>query len=171
MSGTPHPIASARIGRWQIARAPKNWFFVPDFGLKHNTPDPASNVTVKDDALLAGNKLEPYIEAQKTMLERTYDSPMFAGPQPTKLLADQADESMLLLIRHQPMRGTSVLQVQTYVRLDNWIGIITLTTTDRMIQQVRPDYEQFIASLTIAEPERALERAGEAGAATGENAL
>ena len=49
------------------------------------------------------------------------------------------------------MRGISVLQVQTYVRRAKWIGIVTLTTVDRTLPQVRPDYEQFVASLIIAE--------------------
>ncbi len=147
---TATAVSSANIGRWTMSFAPANWFFVPGFGLRHNTPDPASNISVKEDTLLAGDKLEPYIEAQKIMLGKTYDQPTFAGPQPAKLLADRADESMLLLIRHQPLRGTSVLQVQTYVRLDKWIGIITLTTVDRMLVQVRPEYEEFVASLTIA---------------------
>ena len=83
------------------------------------------------------------------MLSRKFDQPDFAGPQPGKLLAEQADESMLLLIRHQPMRGTGVIQVQTYGRVAKWIGIVTLTTTDRSLQRVRPDYEEFLKLLTI----------------------
>lgn len=142
-------LASARIGRWGISSAPAGWFFVPDFGLRHNVPDPASNIHLNGDTLLAGDKLQPYVEAQMAMLSRKFDQPDFAGPQPSKLLAGQADESMLLLIRHQPMRGTGVVQVQTYVRVAKWIGIVTLTTTDRSLQRVRPDYEAFLKLLTI----------------------
>lgn len=141
--------ASARVGQWQINAAPAGWFFVPDFGLRHDVASPASNIHLNADTLLAGDTLKPYVEAQMQMLSRKYDQPTFAGPQSTKLLADQADESMLLLIRHQPMRGTTVLQVQTYVRLAKWIGIVTLTTADRSIQQVRPDYERFLTMLTV----------------------
>ena len=140
---------SARIDRWQINAAPAGWFFVPEFGLRHDAPDPVSNIYLNGDTLLAGDTLEPYVEAQMAMLRRKYDQPVFAGPQPSKLLADQAEESMLLLIRHQAMRSISVLQVQTYVRIAKWIGIVTLTTTDRSVQQVRPDYEQFLTMLTL----------------------
>lgn len=145
--------ASARIGRWLITAAPAGWFFEPGFGLRHNTPHPASNITVKEDSLLAGTELAPYVEAQKIMLARTYDNPTFAGPQPATLLAGQVDESMLLLIRHQTMRGATVMQVQTYVRQGKWLGIITLTTVAEMLPQVRSQYEQFVASLTVAEEE------------------
>ena len=151
---TPLTEASPRINRWRITAAPPGWYFVPDFGLRHNASDPTSNIHLGADVLLAGNTLLPYIEAQKDMLARRYDTPVFAGPQPNRLLADRTDEAMLLLIRHQPGRGLSVLQVQTYVRLAKWIGIATLTTTDGMLHQVRPDYEAFLTSLHI-EPEHA----------------
>ena len=141
---------SARIGRWLISSVPASWFFIPGFGLRHNSPYPTSNITVKDDVLLAGNRLEPYIQAQITILRRTYLDPAFAGPQPAALLKVDVDETMLLLIRHQPVNGTRVMQVQTYVRLQSWIGIITLTTVEQSVRQVRPDYERFIASLAIA---------------------
>ncbi len=141
---------SARIGRWLISSVPASWFFIPSFGLRHNSPYPTSNITVKDDVLLAGNRLEPYIQAQITILRRTYLDPAFAGPQSAALLKVDVDETMLLLIRHQPVNGTRVMQVQTYVRLQSWIGIITLTTVEQSVRQVRPDYERFIASLAIA---------------------
>ncbi len=141
---------AARIGRWIISAVPGGWFFVPDFGLRHNSPYPTSNITVKDDILLAGDKLEPYIQAQITILRRTYLNPAIAGPQTSGSLRTEVDESMLLLIRHQPVNGTGVMQVQTYVRLAAWLGIITLTTTDRNLQRNRPDYERFVASLKIA---------------------
>ena len=144
------PPNAARIGRWVISSVPANWFFVPDFGLRHNSPYPTSNITVKDDVLLAGNRLEPYIQAQINILRRTYLDPAFAGPQPAALLKVETDETMLLLIRHQPVNGTSVLQVQTYVRLGTWIGIITLTTVDQFVRHVRPDYERFMSLLNIA---------------------
>ena len=141
---------AARIGRWIISAVPGGWFYMPDFGLRHNSPYPTSNITVKDDTLLAGNKLEPYIQAQINILRRTYLDPAFAGPQASVLLRTEVDESMLLLIRHQPVNGSSVMQVQTYVRLATWLGIITLTTTDRNLPRDRPDYERFVASLRIA---------------------
>ncbi len=148
MDGTD-PNAAVRIGRWILSSVPASWFYVPGFGLRHNSPYPTSNITVKEDVLLAGNKLQPYVDAQITILKRTYLDPSFAGPQPIKLLA-QAEETMLLLIRHQPLNGVSVMQVQTYARVANWLGIITLTTVEQSVTSLRRDYEQFVQSLAIA---------------------
>lgn len=143
------------MGRWVISSVPAGWFFEPGFGLRHNTPDqPASNITVKDDILLAGNKLEPYIRVQMEILKGRFAGCSFGGPGDSKLLS--ADESRMLLIRHQPANGLRVLQVQTYVRLGQWIGIVTLSTLEERLGTVRWDYEQFVSSLLIApaqEPE------------------
>ena len=149
MSQDVQSQGSVRMGRWVISAIPANWWFVPDFGLKHNTTlEPGSNITVKDDILLAGDKLEPYIQAQVKILKGRFSNPVFAGPQPSALVA--ADECMMLLIRH-PEHG--ILQVQTYVRAGRWLGIITLTTSERMLTSVRKDYEQFIGWLKIAPPD------------------
>jgi hypothetical protein len=104
-----------------------------------------------DDVLLAGDKLEPYVNVQMEILKGRYVGLGFAGPQKSTLYP--ADETMMLMIRHPPREGVSLLQVQTYVRLGTWLGIITLTTTERMLTSVRRDYEQFVASLKIAPPE------------------
>ena len=143
---------AVRMGRWEIPAIPANWWFVPDFGLQHNTTaQPPSNITIKDDILLAGDKLEPYILAQIEILKGRFQNPVFAGPQPSPLYP--ADETMMLLIRHPPHNGVNLLQVQTYVRSGRWLGIITLTTTEQMLSSVRKDYEQFVGWLKIAPAE------------------
>lgn len=143
---------SVRMGRWEISAIPAGWWFVPEFGLKHNTStQPPSNITVKDDVLLAGDKLEPYILAQVEILKGRFVSPVFGGPHKSALYP--ADETMMLLIRHPPHNGVNILQVQTYVRVGQWLGIITLTTTEAMLTAVRKDYEQFVGWLRIAPPD------------------
>lgn len=142
-----------RMGRWEVRSVPAGWFFVPDFGLRHAGPPPISNITVKDDSLLGGDKLEPYIKVQMDILRRTFLDPVFSGPQPSSLTA--GEETMLLLIRHQTAEGPRLLQVQTYVRERRWIGIITLTTTEAKLAELRPDYEWFVRSLGIVPPQEA----------------
>ncbi len=140
---------TARMGRWKISSVPAGWWFVPDFGLRHQADgDPPSNITVIDDVLLAGDKLEPYIATQVEILKGRFTEPVFAGPQKSALFP--ADECMLLMIRHPPQNGVRILQVQTYVRIQRWLGIITLTTQERNLPGVRKDYEQFVASLRVA---------------------
>ena len=143
---------SARMGRWIVSTVPANWSFEPGFGLRHNSPtQPASNITVVDDVLLGGDKLEPYVKAQMEILKGRFKDPVFGGPQPSALFP--ADEALMLLIRHPEHEGKRVLQVQTYVRIEHWLGIITLSTLEQMLTTVRKDYEQFVASLKVAPPD------------------
>lgn len=110
-----------------------------------------SNVYLREDQLLAGNRLELYIRAQITIMKRTFMDPMIAGPAPSEFPG--AEEAAMLMLRHRPMHQVSVFQVQHYVRIANWIGIVTLTTLESELLQVRPDFDQFMKLLRI-EPQQ-----------------
>ena len=142
---------AARIGRWIISAIPFGWTWIPDFGIQRSgenvTP---SNVYLKEDELLAGDQLTLYIQAQITLMKRTFKDPVVAGPAPTQFPG--AEDSAMLMLKHQPMDQMSVIQVQHYVRNDKWIGIITLTTLESELLKVRPDFDQFLKLVRIAPP-------------------
>lgn len=153
MSHTPQ-VASyanvARIGRWIVPAIPFGWTWIADFGIQRTgeniTP---SNVYLKEDELLAGDSLSPYIQTQIAIMKRTFLEPTIAGPAPLEYAG--AEEAALLMIKHQPMNQVSVIQVQYYVKVGKWIGIATLTTTEADLLKVRPDFEQFMKLLRIAQ--------------------
>lgn len=144
-----HPPQVARIGRWIIPAIPFGWTWMPDFGIQRAgeniTP---GNIYLKEDDLLAGDSLLPYIQTQIAIMKRTFLEPTIAGPAPLEYAG--AEEAAMLMLRHQPMNQVSVIQVQYYVRISKWIGIATLTTTATDLLKVRPDFEQFMKLLQIA---------------------
>jgi hypothetical protein len=149
MSLPPHQAPSAaRIGRWIIPAIPFGWTWIPEFGIQRGgegaTP---SNVYLKEDELLAGDQLNPYIQAQIAIMRRTFLNPVIAGPAPLQFPG--AQESGMLMLKHQAMNQVTVIQVQHYVRSGKWIGIATLTTTETELLRVRPDFEQFMKFLQI----------------------
>lgn len=155
MSQDPAQIASystaARIGRWIIPAIPFGWAWIPDFGIQQIMQGGIpSNVYLKEDELLAGNQLALYIHAQVTLMKRAFLDPMIAGPAPLEYSG--ATEAALLMLKHQPMNGAQVFQVQHYIRINKWIGIATLTTLSTELLKVRPDFEQFMKIVKI-EPE------------------
>jgi hypothetical protein len=138
---------SARIGRWIVTAIPSGWVWIAGFGIQKQMEGVVpSNVCLKEDELLAGN-LELYIRAQITLMKRTFLEPMIAGPAP--LAFPDAQEAAMLMVKHQPLNGTTVFQVQHYVRSANWIGIATLTTVEPELLKVRPEFEQFMKLLRI----------------------
>ena len=155
MSADPGQTAShataAHIGRWIIPAIPFGWTWIPDFGIQRSgenvTP---SNIHLKEDELLAGDQLVLYIQAQITIMKRTFKDPMIAGPKPAQFPG--AQDCAMLMLKHQSLNQMSVIQVQHYMRDERWIGIVTLTTLESELLKVRPDFEQFLKLLRIASP-------------------
>jgi len=137
-----------QIGRWEVRLVPHGWVYVPDFGIRKTEEGVVpTNGTVSQDTLLAGDKLALYLDAQITMMKSTFQEPMIAGPKPSEFTG--ADEAMLLMVKHRPLNGLTVVQVQIYVRVAKWIGVITLTTLEQELLKVRPDFERFCKALVI----------------------
>ncbi|HTX40586.1 MAG TPA: hypothetical protein VMD25_02065 [Acidobacteriaceae bacterium] len=140
--------AAAHIGRWIVPGIPYGWTWVPEFGIqKRGEGVVPSNVYLREDQLLAGNRLELYIRAQVTIMKRTFMEPMIAGPAASEF--PDAEEAALLMVKHRPMHQVTVFQVQHYVRSGKWIGIATLTTLESELLKVRPDFDQFMKLLRI----------------------
>lgn len=155
----PAQVASyataARIGRWIIPAIPQGWTWISGFGIQQAVQSgPPSNVYLREDELLAGDQLALYIQAQITLMKRTFLEPVIAGPAPLEYPG--ATEAALLMLKHQPVSETRVFQVQHYIRVNRWIGIATLTTLESELLKVRKDFEQFMKLLKIEpEPESA----------------
>lgn len=141
-------ISAARIGRWIVPAIPFGWTWIPDFGIQKRSEGVVpSNVYLREDELLAGDQLEPYVKAQITIMKQTFVEPMIAGPAPMEFPG--AEEAAMLMLKHRPMHQVSVFQVQHYVRSGKWIGIATLTTLETELLKVRPDFDQFMKLLRI----------------------
>lgn len=140
--------STARIGRWIIPAIPFGWTWIPEFGIQKRSEGAVpSNVYLREDELLAGDKLELYVKAQITIMKQTFVEPMIAGPAPMEFPG--AEEAAMLMLRHRPMHQVSVFQVQHYVRSGKWIGISTLTTLESELLKVRPDFDQFMKMVRI----------------------
>lgn len=140
--------SAARIGRWIVPAIPFGWTWIPDFGIQKRSEGVVpSNVYLREDELLAGDKLEYYVQAQITIMKRTFVEPMIAGPAPMEFPG--AEEAAMLMLKHRSMHQVSVFQVQHYVRSGRWIGIATLTTLESELLKVRPDFDQFMKLVRI----------------------
>jgi hypothetical protein len=143
--------AGSRVGRWIVTAIPAGWTWMAGFGIqKSGAGATPSNVYLQEDELLAGDQLVLYIQAQITVMKRTFKEPVIAGPVPAQFPG--AQDCAMLMLKHQPMNQVSVFQVQHYMRHERWIGIVTLTTLESELLKVRPDFEQFLKLLRIAPP-------------------
>jgi hypothetical protein len=133
-----------------VTGLPSGWIFVADFGIRQMLRDPqaiAANVTLGYDTLETPDTLVEYITAQGKLIEGHLVEAKIAGPQPMQFAG--AEEAHLFFVRHRPVGAPDMLHAQTYVRVGLWVGIITLTTLEAQLREVRPDYEAFVKGLRI----------------------
>jgi hypothetical protein len=129
---------------------PGGWLYVADFGIRQITTAAgaiAASVGLAQDTLSAEDGIAEYIEKQKKLIGGYLKEAKFAGPQATAFPG--ADEAQLLFVRHSVDKAGNMLHAQTYVRLDEWVGIVTLTAQEAQLSAVRPDYEAFVKGLRI----------------------
>jgi len=130
---------------------PGGWLYVAGFGIRQMTVAAgtiAASVGVGQDTLASEDGLAEYIEKQKKLIGNYLKEAKFAGPQATGFAG--TDEAQLLFVRHSANSAGSMLHAQTYARLGNWVGIVTLTTLEAQLKAVRPDYEAFLKGLHIS---------------------
>jgi hypothetical protein len=129
---------------------PAGWLYVADFGIRQIATTAgaiAASVGLAQDALSAEDGVAEYIEKQKKLIGGYVKEAKFAGPQATAFAG--ADEAHLLFVRHSVDKVGNMLHAQTYVRLGDWVGIITLTAEEAQLRAVRPDYDAFVKGLRI----------------------
>lgn len=129
--------------------------YVSDFGIRQMCAQQiAASVGLGEDLLGPDNPLPGYIEKQKKMMGEQLQQANFAGPQPINFSG--AEEAYLLFVRHAVESVGNLIHAQTYIRLGQWSGIITLTSLEACFKQLRPDYEAFVRGLRI-KPQQASE--------------
>ena len=74
-------------------------------------------------------------------------------PVPQPAAFQGAEEAYMLLIRHAAKNGMEMLHVQHYVRVADWIGIVTFTAPEQMLRPLRGDHEMFLKGLQILPPQ------------------
>jgi hypothetical protein len=144
------------VGRWTVTAMPAGWIYVADFGIRQMTVNAgavSASVVLGQDALIAPDSLAEYVEKQKKLIGGHLKEAKFAGPQATAFAG--AEEAQLVFVRHIAGADKSMLHAQTYVRLAEWIGIITLTTLESELKAVRPDYDAFVKGLRIGPQQNA----------------
>jgi len=137
---------------------PAGWIYIADFGIRQMAMAPGAitaNVCLGQDKLDAEDGAAEYIEKQKALIGGHLKDATFAGPQPIPFAG--AEEAHLLFVRHNVNAAGCMLHAQTYARLGDWLGIITLTTLEAQLRAVRADYEAFLKGLRIAPPREHLQ--------------
>lgn len=138
------------VGRWRVSFVPDGWELVSGFGIRRlEGGRQLANIRLSEDRLPAGKILAPYVGAQMTLFHRSFADPKIAGP--SVITFPGADEAALLFLKHGELEGAPpIIQAQTYVRRERWIGIVTFTAIAVLFPKLKPDYQSFEGGLDVS---------------------
>jgi pSer/pThr/pTyr-binding forkhead associated (FHA) protein len=132
------------IGGWTFAAVPEKWVAQGDFGLQRDVPDSfPSSVVVTEEQIGDGLPLHQYVEAQLAMLRQYLREPQIDAALPPKIYG--ADETVAVEVRYKTKDGRGVFYRRIYSRLGRTVGVLTFTTLENELAQVRPALDAIIS--------------------------
>ncbi len=118
------------VGGWSLAQIPPGWELMEGLGLRRPGDEPRDNIVFAEDDLRDDLTLAGYVDAQRWGAAGHYEQDVVF--EPSDIRPDfEADESISILFRPPLKIEATALQQQTYVRVGEKIGIVTLTVFNR----------------------------------------
>ncbi len=130
--GRPSGEASGTliVGGWSLAAIPPGWELAEGLGLKRPGDEPRDNIVFSEDDLPDNLTLAGYIDAQRHGAAGHYEQDVIF--EPSEIQPDfEVDEALSILFRPPLKIEAKALQQQTYVRVGERLGIVTLTVFGR----------------------------------------
>ncbi len=127
------------FGSWSLPAVPQDWEVVPQHGIRRPTKKTfQSNVCFTEEPMAAGKDLAGYIEDQISALRHLMPDLQVSGPD--RCSFPGCEEAQKLLLRYS-LEGHTVIQGQIYVQSGASVGILTLTTIEEEIAEVRDTFD------------------------------
>jgi len=148
--GRPSAPPALTIGKWTFSKIPEGWQIQEGLGIQMLTKDDKvfpSNIGAMEEPVGPGITLSQYVEAQTKMFREYLREPRIDAALPPKLPG--ATETIALEVRYNTKDGQSIYYHRLYVRSGSTIGVLTLTTLEKDLASVRPDYDAFLAGASF----------------------
>ncbi|MGD0909404.1 MAG: FHA domain-containing protein [Candidatus Acidiferrales bacterium] len=132
------------IGGWTLSKIPGEWAAEGEYGIQRNVPDAfASSAVVTEEPLGNGISLQEYVESQLAMLRQWLREPQIDATLPPTIRG--ADEAIAVEVRYKTKEGQGVFYRRVYARSGRRVGVLTLTTLQAELAQVRPAFETIVS--------------------------
>ncbi|MBI1358637.1 MAG: FHA domain-containing protein [Acidobacteria bacterium] len=130
--GRPSGEASGEliVGGWSLAQIPPGWELLEGAGLRRLGAEPRDNIVFSEDDLPDHLTLAQYVESQRHGAAGHYEQDVVFEPWDVQARME-VDESTSILFRPPLKIAVKALQQQTYVRVGERIGIVTITSFNR----------------------------------------
>jgi hypothetical protein len=145
---TPFPAPPAKppgrplltIGGWTFAVVPEKWTTQGEYGIQRDASDAfPSNAVATEEPLGNGISLKEYVEAQLAMLRQYLREPQIDAALPPKIQG--AEETVVVEVLYKTKDGQAVFYRRVYARVGRTVGVLTFTTLQTELTEVRPAFE------------------------------
>jgi hypothetical protein len=97
--------------------------------------------------LPGGMSLQQFVEAQVKMLRQYWREPQIEPSLPPRVRG--AEETVALDARHKTKDGQEIFYRRIYARRGRMVGILTFTTLETDLPQVKPAFEAILSGLAF----------------------
>jgi pSer/pThr/pTyr-binding forkhead associated (FHA) protein len=141
--------AALTIGSWSFTTMPERWIPQGDYGIQRDVADAfPSSVVVTEESLGEGVSLQQYVETQLSVLRQYLRDPQIEATLPPKI--QRADETIAVDVRYKTKEGQGIFYRRVYSRLGKSVGILTFTTLEDELNQLRPAMDAILSGAAFA---------------------
>jgi pSer/pThr/pTyr-binding forkhead associated (FHA) protein len=139
------------IGGWTFTVLPEGWIPQGESGIQRDVPNAfPSSAVATEERLGNGVALQQYVEAQLGMLRQYLREPQIEAALPPKI--HRAEETIAVDVRYKTKDGQGVFYRRVYARTGKTVGILTFTTLESELSQVRQALEAIVSGAGFAPP-------------------
>ncbi len=152
MQASSHVPGALKIGHWLFLVLPDEWEIIPETGVRRSVAGvPIGSVSVIEEQLPEGMSFQEYVESQLVLMQHHLPEPVIQGP--AEITLANVGLGQELGVRYACDDGQTALQVQIYVNSGAVVGVVTFTTTEKHLTEVRKEFELIRKNLMFLQRE------------------
>jgi hypothetical protein len=139
------------VGSWNFAEVPEGWQPQGEFGLQRAENEAFPSSIVATEEMLGLAALQRYVEAQVAMLQQYLREPRIEASLPPAIAG--AEETVALDIRYTTNDGQVIVMRRIFARRARHVGVLTLTTLEKDLDEIRPAIQTILAAASFQPPD------------------
>jgi len=142
------------IGGWTFSTLPEQWTAQGEYGIQRDAGDAfPSSAVATEERLGNGISLQEYVEAQLAMLRQYLREPQIDAALPPKIHG--SEETIAVEVLYKTKDGQAVFYRRVYARVGRTVGVLTFTTLQTELTQVRPAFDAIASGAGFASAAKA----------------
>lgn len=126
---------------------PQGWQAQGEFGIQRAEKDAFPSNIIATEEMLGLSSLQSYVEAQVAMLRQYLREPKIEASLPPAIAG--SEETVALDIRYTTKDEQVIVLRRVFARRAKHIGVLTLTTLEKDLEEIRPAIDAILADVSF----------------------